>query len=385
MNNKKLRIAHICQAASYTEGMLYQDNVLPDLNRVDGHEVLIVADCTCYVNGKLTTVPEEDKNLENGIRLVRLEFGLKFLPNIIRNKIRYAPKLKKLLEAFQPDVILYHSLVGAGLLTVGDYKKKYPKTRLYLDSHADFNNSGSSFFSRWLQYKIFNRFLWVSISGSVEKVFYLSSECRDFLREMYKIEESRMEFFPLGGFVQDEEKRRSARSRVRQKHSLSEDNIVFIHTGKMNKLKRTLDVINSFSTMPYENYRLWLVGTFEDDIAQDANRLISKDQRIKYLGWKSGEELIDFLSASDCYLQPGSQSATLQTAICCGLPVIVYPHASHFAYIKNNGFFVKTSKELSEALSCFKNIEKNSELEKASLEVANNILDYRKLANRLYW
>ena len=384
MNNKKLRIAHICQAASYTEGMLYQDNVLPDLNRVDGHEVLIVADCTCYVNGKLTTVPEEDKNLENGIRLVRLEFGLKFLPNIIRNKIRYAPKLKKLLEAFQPDVILYHSLVGAGLLAVGGYKKKYPKTRLYLDSHADFNNSGKSFFSRWLQYKIFNRFFWVSISSSVEKVFYLSSECRDFLREMYKIEDSRMEFFPLGGFVQDEEKRRSARSRVRQELSLSEDDIVFIHTGKMNNLKRTLDVISSFSSMPYENYRLWLVGTFEDDIAQDANRLISKDQRIKYLGWKSGEELINFLCASDCYLQPGSQSATLQAAICCGLPVIVYPHASHFSYVKNNGFFVKTSKELDDALEQFRNFENISMLSNASLEIGCNILDYRVLARRLY-
>ena len=95
MNNKKLRIAHICQAASYTEGMLYQDNVLPDINIADGHEVLIIADCTCYVNGKLTTVPEEDKKLENGIRLVRLEFGLKFLPNIIRNKIPYAPHPKQ--------------------------------------------------------------------------------------------------------------------------------------------------------------------------------------------------------------------------------------------------------------------------------------------------
>ena len=384
MNNKKLRIAHICQASSYTEGMLYQDNVLPDVNSADGHEVLVVADCTCYVDGKLTEVPEEDKKLENGIRLVRLKFGFAFLPKIIRNKVRYAPKLNKLLEDFQPDVILYHSLVGVGLLTVGGYKRKFPNTRLYLDSHADFNNSGKSIVSRWLQYKIFNRFLWICISGSVDKVFYISVECRDFLYEMYRIENSRMEFFPLGGFALEKETKRLIRNSVRQKHSLSDDDIVFIHTGKMNKLKCTLDVIKSFSGMPFKNYRLLLVGVLENEIAVDAKRMINKDSRIIYLGWKSGEALLDLLTASDCYVQPGSQSATLQAAICCGLPVIVYPHASHFAYIKNNGFFVKTSKELSEALSCFKNIEKNSELEKASLEVANNILDYRKLANRLY-
>lgn len=384
MNNKKIRIAHICQAASYTEGMLYQDNVLPDINRADGHEVLIVADCTCYVDGKLTTVPEEDKQLENGIRLVRLEFGPKFLPKIIREKIRYAPKLKNLLEAFQPDVILYHSLVGAGLLAVGDYKKKYPKTRLYVDSHADFNNSGKSFFSRWLQYKIFNRLLWESISSSVEKVFYISSECRDFLQEMYKIEDSRLEFFPLGGFVQDEEKRSSARSRVRHEHSLSEDDIVFIHTGKMNNLKRTLDVISSFSSMPYENYRLLLVGTFESEIANDANRLIAKDKRIKYLGWKSGDELIDLLSASDCYLQPGSQSATLQAAICCGLPVVIYPHPSHASYLKQNGIYINNQSAIKSALEKFTDREIIKKMSDASINLAHEILDYRTLARRIY-
>ena len=384
MNNKKLRIAHICQASSYTEGMLYQDNVLPDVNRADGHEVLIVADCTCYVDGKIREIPEEDKKLENGIRLVRLGFSLGFLSKIIRDKVRYAPKLKPLLEEFRPDVILYHSLVGVGLLTVGDYKRKKPRTRLYVDSHADFNNSGRSFVSRWLQYKIFNRFLWSRISQSVEKVLYISSECKEFLREMYKIEDSIMEFFPLGGFIQDEKNKKIIRNRVRDENFLSEDDIVFIHTGKMNESKCTLNVISSFAGLPHENFRLLLVGVLESEIASEAKAIIDQDNRIAYLGWKSGDELFNLLTASDCYVQPGSQSATLQAAICCGLPVILYPHPSHAPYLKSNGVYVRSSAELKKAFNLFAAKAEMQAMSLASVHIAEQLLDYNKIAKRIY-
>lgn len=384
MNNKKLRIVHICQASSYTEGMLYQDNILPDVNRDDGHEVIVVADCTCYIGGKLAAIPEEDKILENGVRLVRYEFGLKFLPDIFRKKIRYTPKLKQLLEDFRPDVILYHSLVGASLLTVGAYKRKYLKTRLYLDSHADFNNSAKSFISRWLQYKIFNRLLWCSISSLVEKVFYVSNESRDFLREMYKIELKKMEFYPLGGIIRDEEERLIFRHEVRNEYSLLENDIVFIHAGKFDQMKRTLDVLQSFSRLAYSNFRLLVVGVFDRDISDEARDIIESDCRIKYLGWKTGDDLVRFLCASDCYVQPGSQSATLQTAICCGLPFIVYPHPSHESYLKGNGFYVENSTELMAAMGKFVDPVLVRNMSDASYDVARNMLSYKVLARRLY-
>lgn len=384
MKEKKLRIAHICLASSYTEGMLYQDNIIPKINADDGHNVLIVADCTCYVGGKITETPEVDKQLQDNIRLVRLKFSYKFIPTPLRNKIRYTPKLISLLENFKPDVILHHSVVGMSLLTVGRYKKKNPLTRLYVDNHADFNNSGKSRLSLILQYKIFNKYLWHKCSKYVDKVLYVSAESRDFLHEIYKVNNSDMEFYPLGGFIQNKTTKSNNRTLIRQSYNISETCTVFIHAGKLNKAKLTIEAIEAFSRTSNTNFRLIIVGMFEDEIYDTARLLIEQDSRIIYVGWKSGDELIKFLSASDCYLQPGTQSATLQAAICCGLPIIVYPHPSHSSYLINNGYYAKNTDEIFIALNKFndpKNIEKLSE---QSLIIGKELLDYQKIARRLY-
>ena len=372
-------------ASSYTEGMLYQDNILPDLNREDGHQVLVVSDCTCYVNGKLSIATPIDKILENGVRLIRLQFSGRWLPKTLRDKIRFVPDLHKILDDFGPDVILHHSVVGMTLLTVGKYAKHNPTTRLYLDSHADSNNSGQSFFSLFLQYKIFNKILWNKISAVVKKVLYVSHESREFLRENYGIPEERMEFFPLGGFLTDQGHRAKIKKQVRKELNINDRSVVLIHTGKFDEKKKTINVLRSFTSLPIKNIQLLLIGKFDEQIQAEAEAIISHDHRIKNLGWKSGNELLHFLMASDVYLQPGSQSATLQAAICCGLPVVVRRYPSHQPYLNGNGFYVESNADLAEVI--FKLKEKNliKKMSIASLAIAENILDYKKIARRIYY
>ena len=67
---------HICFSSHYTEGMTYQDNQLPDQNSKDGHDVIVVSDSYSYQNGELVKVPEEDRLLNSGVRLIRLNFDL---------------------------------------------------------------------------------------------------------------------------------------------------------------------------------------------------------------------------------------------------------------------------------------------------------------------
>lgn len=384
MQEKKLRIAHICLASSYTEGMLYQDNILPQINSEDGHDVLIISDCTCYVDGKITETPEITKRIKDNLRLVRLKFSFKFIPSSLRNKIRYAPRLFSLLENFQPDVILHHSIVGMSLLAAGEYKKKHPLTRLYIDNHADFNNSGKSLLSITLQYRLYNKFLWDNISKYVDKVLYVSGESREFLHEIYKINNSQMEFYPLGGFIQSESEKINSRRLVRHRLNIPETDTLFIHAGKLNKSKLTIETIEAFSGTSNTKFRLLIAGTFEDDIHIKAKFLIEKDSRIIYVGWKSGAELIELLSASDCYLQPGTQSATLQAAICCGLPIIVYPYPSHSSYLINNGYYAKNTNEILAAINKFNDYENIKKMSRESLKIGQELLDYRKIAERLY-
>jgi glycosyltransferase involved in cell wall biosynthesis len=384
MNEPKLRIAHVCLASAYTEGMTYQDNILPAQNRKDGHEVLIVSDCTCYIEGKLADVAPEDKLLEDGSRLVRLPFAGRLLPRYLRNKVRIAPRLGPLLEEFRPDVILFHGVIGAEMLTVGAYKKKHPATRLYLDSHEDFNNSGRTLASRLLQYKLLTRFFWNRIAQQVDKVLYVSYECRDFLSAMFDIPQQQMEFYPLGGYVQELSVKAQLRQRIRSALGLEEGDTVFIHAGKLDRAKRTLDILKAFAATPGPALRLLVVGALAEDIKDAASKLIQADARICFLGWKSGAELVDLLCASDCYLQPGTQSATLQVAICCGLPVMIHPYPSHVPYLEGNGFFVQSLEDIAANLPKFGDAEARRRMSEASFEIGRRLLDYRALARRLY-
>ena len=112
---------------------------------------------------------------------------------------------------------------------------------------------------------------------------------------------------------------------------------------------------------------------------------IKKDKRVKYLGWKSGDELLEYICASDIYIQPGTQSSTAITAVCCGLPTFLYPYISYEKIFDTNTFWVKDEKEIRETVEkVLENPDLLENMSKRSYEIAKNILDYRKLAARIY-
>lgn len=382
--NNKLRVMHICLASHYTEGMTYQDNILPAQNRKDGHDVLIVSDCKAYREGRLVSVLPEEKILEDGVRLVRLDFAGKTLPNFLRDRLCITPRLFLVIEEFRPDVILYHGIFGVAMFAVAKFKRRYPETKLYFDTHMDYNNSGRGIASRVLQYKFFNRLIWRFVAPLVDKVFYISYEARDFARDMYNIDDDGMEFFPLGGFVKEYAEKAEIRKKIRDHYGFDERHTIFVHSGKFNGAKRTLEVLRAFSKVSDPLFRLMIVGVFDNEIQQEAFHLINNDPRLVFVGWKSGEDLVDILCASDCYLQPGSQSATLQVAICCGLPVVIYPFKSHFPYLINNGYFVRSESELAKVIGLFGSASMIDEMSRRSISLARSLLDYKCLAARLY-
>lgn len=379
-----MRILHVCLASSYTEGMTYQDNVLPAQNKKDGHDVLIISDCAKYVNGRLVETNAEDKIISDGSRLVRLKFWGKWLPKFIRNKLKITPDLMKIMDDFKPDIILYHGVIGAGLLSVGRYKKNNQGIKLYLDSHEDFNNSATNLLSKVFQYKILTRLYWILVDRYVDKVLYVSYESRDFLEEIFKMNDAQMEFYPLGGYVVNDNEKKINREKIRSNLGLNSDSIIYFHGGKLNANKKTLESLRAFSSSANANSIFLIVGIIEDDIKDEVNFLIKKDFRIRYLGWKSGEELIEILCACDCYIQPGTQSATLQVAICCGLPVIIYPYFSHEPYLQGNGYYASNQEEISQAIAKIEQKNNIDEMSLASQNIGQNLLDYKLLAKRLY-
>lgn len=377
-----MKILHVCLFSSFTENMGYQENILSETHARDGHEVTIISNCSIFKDGVLCPTNSVDKIINYNIRLIRVHFMFsKF--GLISRKIGKVNNMYNLLNEIDPDIIIYHGAQGIELLTIAQYVKK-KRVRFYIDTHADYNNSSSKIinlvYHRAVQRTILNKIL-----TKVSKIFYISIESGIFARNELGIPESKLEFMPLGGFPVVPESKSSIRAKIRNIYNISSDTIIFIHTGKFNSDKKTSEIVRAFNSCNNQNIKLILAGVFENEMDKKDLNTMSSDERILFLGWKNIEELRELIIASDCYLQPGTQSASLQLAICCGIAVMIYPYKSHEPYLVNNGYFVSDEASIKKNIDFLSNnkeiLEKMGE---ASLKIANEILDYNKIAKIFY-
>ena len=379
-----MKIAHICLASAFTEGMGYQENLLVEVNRLDGHEVLVVSDCKRYEGSLIVDAEPEDRVMANGAQLVRIPFDC-IGPRYLTQKVKRSHQLFPLLEKYRPDAILYHGVIGWELRSISRYKKCFPDVRIYLDSHEDRHNSATNWLSYNVQYRMLTRWLAHRVLPYVEKILYISRETKDFLVDVLDLPAERLEYYPLGGVVVPDLERAAIRSAERSKLGLMDDQIVFLHSGKMESRKRTLEVLSAFRSLKAPSARLVLVGSLEDDVRLEIEAAILRDNRVLFLGWKNRDELSDIMCMSDIYVQPGGQSASLQHAICCGLPVMVFPYPSHELMVQGNGFFVSTAGDMTMKMTEFvSQPDMVPAMRKASYRIAGDLLDYTKLAARIY-
>ena len=201
---------------------------------------------------------------------------------------------------------------------------------------------------------------------------------------MYKITEDKIEWYPLGGMVFNDEFYNFKRKKIREEIGLSDEEILFVHSGKMNKEKKTEELLRAFTEIKDNRFRLILIGSLTEEVKEAIMPYVETDSRIEFLGWKTGDELQEYLCAADMYMQPGTQSATMQNAICCRCAVMLYPYRSHVPYVVGNGYFVENMMDIKNVLL---NISGNPEILKEmsyiSKKMGSEILDYSKLAERL--
>lgn len=380
-----MKILHLMLSNFYIEDYNYQENALPRQNALDGHEVRIIASTETFVdNQNLGYVTPCSYINKDGIEVRRIPYS-RWLPHFAMKKIRSYPGVYEMIGEFAPDVILFHGIPAWELLTVVNYKRAHPDIHLFVDSHEDQYGSALNLISKWVLHNLIYRLIILSAKSVVDKFLYITYETKDFVMKMYGIPEDKLEFYPLGGTMFDPEELLRKRNATRSELGMSEENILFVHTGKMDALKRTEEIVRAFSSVNNERMRLVLVGSMTPDVNMKLAPLIKNDPRVSAIGWKQSGELLNYLCACDMYLQPGSQSATLQNALCACAPVMIYPLKSHIPYLKDNGYFVETLEDMK---ACFKDISacpaKLKMMSKNSEKIARELLDYRKLAARLY-
>lgn len=380
-----MKIAHVGIGCCYTPGMTYQDNLLTEQNVRDGHEVLYISNAAKFENGVIVETGYEDTVLDCGVRLVRLPY-VHTINHFVSDKFRRVKGLYKLLEDFAPDVILSHNLAYWSVRDVLRYKKDHPEVKLYADTHTAYYNSGTNWLSLHVLHRMFYRSLIQKALPYLEKYWYIGAGEKQFSQEVYGVPESLMEYYPLGGTLFPEEVYAEKRARRRAELGLAPDELLLVHTGKMGPLKRTAELLRAFTAVPELRAKLIVIGSIPKDMESTLLPLMERDERVVYLGWKNAEELMEYLCACDLYCQPGSVSATLQNALCCGCPVLAFPHDSYVELLDRGQFFwVQSQADMEEIFSKLTSAPERLEpMTEGAWHCAREVLDYRQLATRLY-
>lgn len=376
-------IVHIDFTGTYTEGMKYQENILPSINAKHGHKVYFIASEYAWDNGKIVNVGYEHKKLSDGVELIRLPY-VNYGNTFINQKMRNVNGLYELLEKITPDVIMVHCVQALAYLQAVKYKQLHPEVSFYADSHSDFINSAHGLINRIFLQKLFYKTIYKKIERAADKIFFLGQENKDFLIQLYDANPKKLELLAAGSEIPTEEEYYSLRMTGRNKLGVDESKIIFLHTGKFDRLKKTNEIIKAFHASASDNSELILAGVMPEDVKKLFDRISGTDSRIKYIGWLAGKDMEELLCSSDVYLQPGSASSTLEQAACCKCALVVTRYLSYEFFFKECAYFVEDNNDLQDAIIEFSKRGKSlCQMRRKTFEIAKANLDYEKIAMRV--
>ncbi len=377
-----MRIVHICLSSFFIDGHLYQENELVIRHVADGHDVTVVASTETYdTAGHITYVQPGRYTGVEGATIIRLPYRWGAFPLLAR-KLRAHPGVVRMLEEIDPHVIMFHGCAAWELRNVSRYVRGRPAVIFHIDNHADAGNSARGWFSREVLHrryygKILNDAL--SVSGPL---LCVATSAMDFAAEIYGVPRERMEFYPLGGSIPSDDDYERMRRQCRERLELTDSDILIVQSGKQGREKKLGQSLRAFSKVQNPRLRFIIAGVLQEDIRQECETLISADSRVRFLGWQDASSLTELLCAADIYLQPGTQSATMQHSLCCRCAVILADVQSHQPYLQDNGWLVCDEAGIERSLreASFVTVKKMS-LE--SERVAHELLDYRNLSKRV--
>lgn len=378
-----MKILHCCLSCFYIDGYSYQENLLPHFNFLHGNEVEIIASTETFDReGHLSYLKPSEYKTEDGIKIIRVPYK-RFLPHCVMKKIRSYKGVYELIDQFSPNVILFHGMTAFELFSVVKYAKKHPNVKLYVDSHEDYHTCAGNWFSKRILHEIFYRNIIKKCIPFIQKVLYITEEVKDFIIQEYKVPEQLMEYYPLGGSIVTKEEKKKWREFIRKQQEIDDSTLVLMHSGKLEKPKKTEMLIKGLKKVDADNVLLFIAGNIPPENEQLWDQ-INGNPRIKWLGWLNAEELRHYLYACDIYVQPGGQSATMQNAMCCGVAVMLYPHKSHLKLCRENVMWIKNADDICHEVSkAVKNPALIEKMGEVSWQIAKEKLDYGALASRI--
>lgn len=392
-----MKIVMLCDA--FFDDLQYQENLLEKYYRKKGHQVTIIASnfknvFDYYVDNYDSEEPEYDYIVNDSTRIIKRKYSLNIL-----NKFRQIRGVKSLIFELQPDVIFIHD-IHANILDAVAYKKKNNNCKIIMDYHADYSNSGKNWISINILHKIIRNYFFQKSRKYIDNIYPVVPDSAKFLNEIYGIPYADMEVLPLGvdmDLIKSIEGS-NASEEIRSKFNIKDDDIVIFTGGKISRLKNIHLIIEALNLINKPNIHLLVVGKFDSNEVDYQNYIekISKNKNnIHFTGWVTGDDVYNYLCASDISIFPSSQTVLFQQSLACSLALIIgiehidsqgRRHVYNVDYLNINGGIeiIKPGTLSTESVktSILKTIENLETMKKLSKEISDKLLDYNEIVEK---
>ncbi len=319
----KVKILHICLSNFYIDNYGYQENILPKMHKLQGHEVAILASTETFIgNSKLGYIEPSSYVTEYGVPITRIPYT-SLLPHAIAKKIRKYRGVKKTLYSFKPDILFIHGGQFVSMREIVSYVKKHPHVKVYIDNHADYINSGTNWVSMKILHGIIYKWAMKLVEPYTNKFYGVLPVRVDFLKDVYNTPCDKTELLVLG--IDDSNinfaNREEIRQEVRDSLKISDDDFVIITGGKIDRRKNIHLLMQAVNEIGIENIKLIAFGKPSEEMEKEIEGHSSSDNIIN-LGWITPEQANNYFFASDIACFPGTHSVLWEQAVGLGLPAI---------------------------------------------------------------
>lgn len=318
-----MKVLHCCLASFYIDNYGYQENILPKMHKLQGHDVRIIASTETYIdNQRLGYVKPETYINENDIIVSRIPY-VKWIPKLLIKKLRIYSGLKNLVTNYDPDIIFLHDIQFLSVKTISLYAKENPQVKIFADGHTDFVNSAKGWISKNILHKIIYRWCAREILPYTQKFYGTLPTRVDFFNKIYKIPYDKIELLEFG--VDDSifniSLKYEIRKSKRKELGLRDDDFVIVSGGKIDNRKNIHLLVDAMSLISDQKIKLILFGTPDKEMEYILSK-ISTMKNIVYLGWQKTDEVFNLLFSSDLGFFPGTHSVIWEQACGIGLPCV---------------------------------------------------------------
>jgi glycosyltransferase involved in cell wall biosynthesis len=336
-----MKIVHICLACFYIDKMAYQENLITKFH-AKNHEVYILTSDYAF-NAYGEKIKKTEKNYIN-------EFGIPVKVLEKSNRYGFYSRYKDFADVYEnlaeirPDIIFCHGGQFIALKDVIRYCKKHKEVRLYIDQHGDYYNTPvNTLKSKIVIQCIYGH--WMRKAAPYVTKFWGVTPWRcQYLREVYKIPEEKVDLLPMGG---DDDKihfdsLEKIRKEIRSKHRIEEDDFLIITGGKIDKAKNIHLLIEAVKSINQPKVKLLIFGQPSKDFEETFLAMVNNSEVIRYIGWLPSDMVYDYFISSDLCAFPGTHSVLWEQACACGLPGLFRDwEGMHHVDVGGNAMFLK--------------------------------------------